>query len=298
MISNLKAREAMPKHMEIAKLRDFTLVSAYDEKASNMITESASLGMDTNPDLAVIKCLMEMIERKAFQEGHRQGLRACQTKRSDGFAAYPRAFSLNDNSHALARQKAYNEAVERYVWATWWDNPQYSHFLLERPNLESPTFAVLEEIDRLTPITKLVQVSPHFICREDLGLFLFFAFLQNGGVITGGACGELENAALTKQRAMGELFRHSLGLYRNTVRGIPAKTFYEKRLVWFGRGKGKDIIRKRLYPKDNVANPIILPKLAIDEEVPHSIDDLAIVHRCLFENQPPFVGGELARACL
>jgi hypothetical protein len=77
---------------------------------------------------------------------------------------------------------------------------------------------------------------------------------------------------------------------------IPPQSFYEKRLAFFGLGHGDQLVAKRL------ANPgtesVILPHLAIDETVEHSMSQDYFVHRCLFENQPPFVGGELERLCL
>ncbi len=294
----LRNKDALPKHIEMAELGNFFLVSAYDERKSDIITESASMGMDTSFHLATIKCLMEMAERKAFKEGHKNGLPSCQTERTDGFAAYPKVFSLCDNSHAMARKNAYHEAVERFVWSTWWDDPHYTHSMIKSPALTPSARDLLGKIDELTPIKKLVEVRPHFESEENLVLPIFFAFLKNGGVITGGACGEIRETTLVKQRALGELFRHSLGVYRNLVKKLRPTTFYEKRLSYFGQGHGTQRVEARLYPKEVSFHPIELPKLAIDSEVPHSLDDVVLVHRCLFENQPAFVGGKLERACL
>ena len=300
LVEQLKAKKAMPKKMEMAQLGAFTLISAYDEKDSEMISESATMGMDTSHNLALVKCLAEMAERRAFGEGFKMGLKTCQTEFSDGFAAYPRAFALCDNSRAMARDKAFQEAVERYVWATWWDNEEYTHKIDEYAPLAPMTKALLEKIDELTPVKKLVEVHPHFESEERLILPIFFAFLENGGVITGGACGVANEGTLTRQRAMGELFRHSLGLYRHLAKKIKPQTFYEKRLAWFGSGQGDDLIQERLYPKQGgvFLRPIELPPLAIDSEVPHSLDDIFVVYRCLFQNQPPFIGGKLERMCL
>ena len=298
IINQLRERDAMPKNVEMAELGHFTLVSAYNERKSQIITESASMGMDTLPDLAITKCLVEMVERMAFKEGYKNGHITCQTKRSDGFAAYPKVFSLCDNSEAMARKNAYHEAVERYVWASWWDNPHYTHSITENPILPKQVQALVEKIDELTPIAKLLEVRPHFENEDKLILPIYFAFLKNGGIITGGACGEAKKGTLVRQKAVGELFRHSLGVYRNLVQGTAPKTFYEKRLIYFGRGHGKKIVQERLYPAENYFHPIELPKLAIDGKVPHSLDDVILVHRCLFEGQPPFVGGKLERACL
>ena len=298
MVIQLKERKAMPKHIEMAELGGFTFVSAYDEKNSELITESGSMGMDTRPNLAIVKCLVEMAERRAFSEGYKNGHMACQTERSDGFAGYPKVFSLCDNSREMVRKNAYHEAVERYVWATWWDHSHYTHSLTEGPALAPQTQILLEKIDELTPIEKLLEVRPHFESEEKLIVPIFFAFLKRGGVITGGACGEAKDVTLVRQKAMGELFRHSLGVYRYLVKGMAAKTFYEKRLAYFGSGRGRQVVQDRLYPKKIFFRPMELPKLAIDDEVPHSLDDVVLVHRCLFENQPAFVGGKLERACL
>ena len=300
LVEQLKMRNAMPKKLEMAELGEFTLISAYNEKSSDMISESATMGMDTSHNLALVKCLAEMAEHRAFSEGAALGLKACQTERSDGFAAYPRVFALCDNVKVMVRNKAYQEAVERYVWASWWDNEEYTHRIDEYAPLAAMTEALFKKIDELTPIKKLVEVHPHFEAEERLILPIFFAFLQDGGVITGGACGAAHEGTLTRQRAMGELFRHSLGLSRHLKKKAKPQTFYEKRLAWFGTGQGDDLIQERLYPKQGgvFLRPIELPPLEIDREIPHSLDDIFVVYRCLFQNQPPFVGGILERMCL
>ena len=130
-------------------------------------------------------------------------LKRVETERSDGFAAYPRVFALCDNARAMAREKAFQEAVERYVWATWWDNEEHTHKIDEYAPLAPMTEALLKKIDKLTPVKKLVEVHPHFESEERLILPIFFAFLENGGVITGGACGASNEGTIDQTKGDG-----------------------------------------------------------------------------------------------
>ena len=41
------------------------------------------------------------------------------------FAAFPKWAGLDASS--FARKNALAEAIERYVWAMWWDNPTIAH---------------------------------------------------------------------------------------------------------------------------------------------------------------------------
>lgn len=72
--------------------------------------------------------------------------------------------------------------------------------------------------------------------------------------------------------------------------------FYDERLIFFASGQGNDLVESRLNSSSK--NNLLLPDLIYDQAVPHTFDNLVYVHRCLFENQPLFIGGDLARLCL
>ena len=298
LVTQLKNRDALPKNIELSKIGNMTIAAAYNKKNSDIVTESVFTGMDTNSDLATIKCLVEMIERKAYSEGFKNGHFACQTEQSDGFAAYPRVFSIFNNSKKLVRQNAYHEAIERYVWSTWWDNKEYTHSVKQITSLTPETQSLFDEINKYTPIEELYEITPHFVSDQPITVSIFFAFLKDGGVTSGGACGLNKNHLFTTQRAINELFRHNIGLYKAKIQNLKPKTFYEERLLYFGKDCGREIVEKRIFEQKLKQNPILLPNLKFDDPIPHSLDDIVLVHRCLLENQPPFVGGKLERLCL
>jgi hypothetical protein len=125
-------------------------------------------------------------------------------------------------------------------------------------------------------------------------LVIIIAQLKSGGSLTGGAAGRLSDAVLW-ERAAAELFRHCLALRRMVTGESPATSFYERRIRLFGSGEGREIVSERLGGggKERVR----LPALAFDDEIPHMQSDLVYVHRCLFDKQPTFIGGDLARLC-
>ena len=302
LLDRLKENRALPKNIDWSQIGRMNIIAAYNENREdleqNIISESVFTGMDANADLATIKCLVEMVERMAFDEGFINKHPACQTDFSDGFAAYPRAFSLFNNSKDMARRNAYQEAIERYVWATWWDHPEYTHHIKDFDSFTPGTKSLINKINELIPIEGLYQITPDFVNQENISLSIFFAFLKNGGVVSGGACGLKKNHLLTNQRAINELFRHSLGLYKSLNMSLKPRTFYDERLLYFGSGQGRKIVEERLFLKTDSPNPIQLSALKFDHEIPHSLEEHVIVHRCFFENQPPFVGGRLERLCL
>jgi hypothetical protein len=78
--------------------------------------------------------------------------------------------------------------------------------------------------------------------------------------------------------------------------GIRGTSFYQRRLYHFGTGNGREIIQSRLSQQGR--EPITLPGLKFDEEVSYAHSDLVYVHRCLFHNQPVFIGGAIDRLCI
>ncbi len=158
--SALKKRNCLPKNIEISRVGSITMVSAYDTLGSALITESVAMGMDENPNLAVIKALVEWVERLAITHGRHHGLPECMTHRSDGFAAYPVSiYGLEEGqAQEIARQKAYAEALERYAWATWWDRGCKAQHrggsLLDFKGTEAE-ISLLKEINSLTPLREI-----------------------------------------------------------------------------------------------------------------------------------------------
>jgi hypothetical protein len=155
--------------------------------------------------------------------------------------------------------------------------------------------ALLKKADEIVAINEVKIVRPHFN-EPSKEVVILFAYLENGGVISGGACGDLSSSSATLLRAASELFRHALAAKKIIQSQIEPQSFYEKRLAYFLTDEGMDLLNSRLSA--NGAGAVILPELIFDNEIPHSNSDLVYVHRCLFKNQPPFVGGDVKRLCL
>lgn len=292
----LKKREALPKNIEITQIGPVVMASIFNELRSQVITESIFTGMDVDPDLAVLKGLVEMTEREAFANGQKEGLPSCNTDRSDGFAAFPRGVVANTESEA--RKNAYCEAVERFAWASWWDDQSIAHTVEQifLKKSKSPSERLLKELEDILPISAVYRITPA-IAKSPVEVVIYFAFLEPFGVISGGAGGSTEQRESINFRAVSELIRHALAVRKIKVEGKAPVTFYERRLAHFGLTlDGSNAAKERIEIKGSVS--IDLPRLIIDETVPHRLQDLVSVHRCYFEDQPPFVGGALERLCL
>lgn len=296
-VSELKTRSALPKNIELAQIGPVFLASIFDEVRSDIITESVFTGMDVDPDLAVLKGLVEMAERTAYANGKDDGLISCKTERSDGFAAFP--YGVLRETHEAARKNAYFEAVERFAWATWWDNKNIGHRceeILFDESIES-SHSILKQMPEILPVKSVYRITLEIENRKDAVVAIYFAFLEPYGVISGGAAGSSHDIESVNFRATCELLRHGLAIRKIKTSNSNPATFYEKRLAHFGLTQsGTDAALTRINHQGRDA--ILLPKLTIDEQVPHSLDELVTVHRCYFENQPPFIGGDLERLCL
>lgn len=289
-----------PEGFEYARIGDVYWVNIVQRKTAELITDQIYSGFDTSFSVASGKAISEKTEREAFQFGFDIGDEPCQTERSDGFAVMPRS---HQNAQVIARENALNEAIERYVWAKWWDNTEVSfkHETFKLSDLSKETFGLaldlLSELSKKLDIIGLHLITPHIANAPDKELLIYVAELKDG-VITGGACGDIDDRQKTNLRAVSELFRHGMVLVQNPgLSNVSDKaTFYEKRLFYFASKAGREKFYDRLNNTGSAA--IILPQLAIDNEISHPKEKSFVAHRCLFENQPPFVGGALERMCL
>lgn len=292
----LKNRECLPLKIELTEIGSTTIANSFDDARGYVISEHVSTGMSLDPSVAVLKSLVERIERNAYINGFKQKLKSCTTERSDGFAAYP--VKAATNSKIKARDNAYSEAVERFIWSTWWDDLSIGHqqTSLNSNNTSPASFGLIEELSKIVKIKNVTAVIPQ-LSNSDQKTIISFAELEDGGFISGGASGTSDEHDITLYRGLCELVRHGIATHHFGDSQRPPMSFYEKRLHFFAFDpRGRELLLKRL--NSDGTKSITLPKLAIDEEVPHALSDLVYVHRCYFENQPPFVGGELERFCL
>lgn len=295
--NELKRRHALPKKIEISRLGRAVLASAFDEDPKETISESVFSGMDPDPSVAVLKALVERCERNAFRSGYESGSPSCLTARSDGFAAFP--VGAAKNAKSIARRNAYHEAIERYVWAKWWDDPSFAHTAIPHTNFTSlsPSLSLIRPHHAMTPFESVYEIHPEIEGHPELKVVVLFAFMRSGGVISGGACERASDIDRARFRALAELSRHALAAHRIQADKRSATTFYERRLMFFAADpRGQELAMKRISAKGT--RKVLLPDLEIDEPISHQLGDLVAVHRCLFKDQPPFVGGMLERLCL
>ncbi len=295
LLKELKLRNQLPKNMDVSKVGDRYWFVCHDENKSKIISENSTTGFADDGNIALLKALSEGVERLAFRSGFENKITSCMTERSDGFAAYPLFYG---NAESKARESALAEAVERYVWAKWWDDETIAFKLDSIRNyvIEQKISSYVATVKYQCGLEEIFVIEPKVENSSGLAVVILFGRLKSGGFISGGACGSIDDREQILLRSLDELYRHGLAVEKICLENIEPVTFYEKRLAYFGLGHGDHLIRKRLEAKGNKS--IILPKLEIDEVVKHELHDLFQVHRCYFENQPPFVGGTLERLCL
>ena len=283
--------------IEYSKIASFYWFNLIQNKENRLITDRTFTGFDVQPATALAKATSEYIERQSFSNGHKMGLKSCSTKRSDGFAAYPKLGLCDRTSQVKARENALNEAIERYAWATWWDDLnisfEYSEFSLEGFEAAYPVHGkIISEISSQKNIVKIHIIRPEFHNYDEHSLCIIVAEFYDG-IVTGGACGKLEDQTNIMTRALSELLRHALVLIQNKEKPDHL-SLYEERLLYFGSPVGKQSFFERLTHVGS--KKVVFPKLCIDEKIP-AIESHS-VHRCLFKDQPPFIGGAIERMCL
>lgn len=283
-----------PLNCDLSKLGPLHYASVFAEAKSGIISESVACGMDLDQDVAVLKAVVEFVEGRALQEARAQGAKSGGLGRSDGLAAFPRG--LGEEAGCRARKNALAEAIERFAWSTWWDDSDVSFESFSGPEflIAEESRRLVKEIEKLIPISRMLRIQPTLENPEH-SVVIFFFLLKNGGVISGGAAGGVKDGWMTELRALGELARHA-DCARRIIRGLGTpETFYEKRLA-FMASKGGDLLLRRLSNKGG--RTIHLPKLSCDEPIVHRLSPQVAVHRCYFEGQPEFIGGQLERLCL
>jgi hypothetical protein len=295
LMTGLRDRGRLPLHIDVTKIGAAFAASVYDAKPQELLPESVATGISLSSDTALIKALVEFVERKALWEGGAKGIEPCLTERSDGTAAFPLAMNLRTRALSAARSNAYCEAVERFVWSKWWDDPD-THFSQQNVTNDILGLArpLIDAIDLEAKIRRLRIVEPTIESNSGIRVLILLAELHGGGCATGGAAGP-KNSNEVIFRASSELLRHVLAIAR-IKRGHKFDSFYERRLAYFGLGRGDDLVRNRM--NSHGLTPIKLPPLKFDTTIPHELDHLVAVHRCYFENQPAFVGGTLERLCI
>lgn len=292
LTQQLKVRNLFPKNIQFSEWGRWTIVSAFDEVTSEFISESVAMGIDTEPETATLKALTEYCERRLSKESSDPITKI--TDRSDGFAAFPVFDNDEKIASARAKENSLCEATERYLWSHWWD---HSNVLFEIKEVTRGTlnedFQLLRKNFDLATIKEIQVIDS----TRTFGLSIFMAeYSITGGYVTGGSCSFLNQPEKRQIPAFGELLRHLL-TYENMKKAKKNQlSFYEKRLQLFASGELKEKVNSKLTQKNG--NPIALPVLQINQPVLHPQSDLIKIHRCLYENQPIFMGGPVDRLCI
>lgn len=259
-------------------------------RQTTILSPDTYTGFGKSPTAALSKAISEYFERQAFVKGIHSA--------TDGFAAYPNYPDIKSGlKHA--RKNALNEAVERFVWATWWDNKTRASIEIVKIEDLRHFQSIIEIINDHTPCSEIYKIKPEFshdIPELNVELIVIYWKIKGSGFICAGAVGDKNNEMATLERVFAELVRHSLGVHRALTGTIEISTFYEKRLCFFASGSGNDLVYQRLL--GNGESLVFLPRLLIDESVPHQFHQFISVYRCLFANQPDFFGGNLERLCI
>jgi hypothetical protein len=299
ILTSLRVANQLPPKIDLSKVGNRFWCVIDDDKSSDtdnsksIISEKVFTGMSFSKETAVLKALSERAERQAFIDGAKSGLASCLTPRSDGFAALPRVLQPEMN----IRDFALNEAIERFVWANWWDSTNVAHDLSEwtEVQISKENLSYVRETLKGLDIESLQLVLPKV--KDDLNkqVIILIGRLNGQGFISGGACGNKSELESIFFRAFDELYRHGSAFKRSKEFNIKPTSFYERRLIFFASGLGDQLVKTRLGKSGT--SEICLPELTIDQNVPTNFLDFT-VHRCYFDNQPPFMGGAIERFCL
>lgn len=293
IVEDLKRHNQMPRRIDFSIVggRYWCVVADKELDELSVINEDVYTGFSDSKEVALLKALSERAERYTFIEGHHQKYNSCLTERSDGFAAIPKL--MNSLS---ARSNAFNEAVERFVWSTWWDDKTiaFDRKRLSKTSVEVNTSEYLKFVFSELDLEYLDIIKPWQSLKTH-EVQILFGKIKNKGFISGGACGLNQEKDQTFLRGLDELYRHGFAFDRAAIKNIAPETLYENRLNYFASGSGNHLVESRLSGVGN--NSILIPDLEIDTTVDSRFKSYQ-VHRCYFKEQPPFVGGAMERLCL
>jgi hypothetical protein len=259
----------------------------------------AEAGVDRNVHVATLKAISEYFERNAWRKGKERGFTSCEGG-TDGFAAFPKLLFPAWYARRRAREAAYTEALEHFAKAQWWDNSEVA-FSTQLYSMDAAVRAFPAVAPFFVACAKVAPSGKVQVVKPSIGsttheVILFLWWFAGGGVTMGGACGRIGGSKHTLVRAASELFRHVLAVTRAQNDALSPQNSYDKRLVFFGTNAGSESVLARLQQRGT--ETLAVPKIALDVEISHEHQDLAVVWRCLFHGQPEFLGGPLERFCL
>jgi len=293
----LNAVGLMPKFIDITEVSpSHVIANVYNEDDGRAISQKIATGLASSREVAIQIALTEWVERHAFIEAAGRNEDFGAITRSDGIAAFPHLFpGLRVFAKSKARINALSEAFERFVWATWWDHEEMGHQITNLSK-EWHDHPLIRACHQFIPFTQINIVSPWVTSESNLKLYILIASLANGGLAVGGAAGPTAQIHSTLERASSELLRHTIAIHKLRT-GVPGSgDLYDQRLSFFASSDGLEVVNQRLSKASR--EKITMPPLLTDRELQHKAGSFVYVHRCLFTDQPQFLGGKLERFCI
>lgn len=289
ILQDLRKKGQAP-NFEFSLLGPFFMCTVSSGRPSiGAIDVDVTCGMSRFSDVALVKGLVEWVERVAVKES--LNLQPTKSRTSDGFAAFPTAVSLNNRRRA--RSNALDEAIERFTWMEWWRNAEIGFISEDVTSRVTQQMAKNSFLRLGLSIQSVLRVCPK-LHQQNGQLQILVCKLEGKGYLTGGAYGS--DVDQTYDRALGELMRHYLAYAQILESNLQVEDAYNLRLMHFASGYGNAAVVSRLAK--NLTGCVRLPSLEIDSLIEHSCSSIVSVHRCLFANQESFVDERVDLFCL
>lgn len=294
ILNFLTINDIMPKNIEVTHLSNMYFTSSFNFLNGNYISESIASGADYDKELSIIKSLVEYIERLISKTTSDQ-FKAEGFSRTDGYAAFPKYYKDTD-PNVECKSNAFHEALERYSWAHWWDNLDIQFVFEDNKIINYTNKTLVNFLIKYFSVDELTIISPKTSMDSVSKVLIILGKLKGYGYISGGAAGLCNDLDKTIARALSEFARHGLAFKKMQAGKELRTTFYEERLLNFASGKNNQLVQNRLAITGS--QQLDLPDLAFDSNFEHMYEHDIVLHRCLFENQPIFIGGNVNRLCI
>lgn len=297
LVAQLKKLDCFPAYVQVARCEDISIVNVADRPFSaGLINTDIFVGFATDPQRAFSIALTEYVERRVCRNNPAMPSANEGVAGRSLFPGYDLAQARID-----AAISARYEAIERHVWASWWDDCSLTSTIIDgledfgKGTIFSP---LVSHVKRLFPGGRFIVIKPDYNDTPNSSVQIVFYFLPGDiGVVSGGACGSLDQEERVLFRALSELIRHAQALYRaKEDPSLKAYDQYNRRLLYFGSSHGAHRALSRLESVGDRA--LQLPPIHLDTPLSHPFESAVALHQCRFINQTEFIGGPLERLCL
>lgn len=297
LIAHLHSYKIFPPHIQYKKCGDlfFATVSEAPLEKTLLMNSQSFTGMSVNKHQALSIALTEYLERKVCRNNPEFPYA------NEGVAGRSLcSLFKKEDLMSFVQNKSLNEAIERYSWAFWWDNPttHWTFRLLTSKKIrKTPYLALFNHVTKILGPGHFYMITPTIGNKEKMVVILVYKSQLLSGVVSGGAAGNNTEEISIIGNALGELSRHANAIFRNTISPLPPpQDLYNQRLLYFASSSGLKTFKKRMGL--NGKQTIILPPLQHSRVIKHPYEKAVLLYQSLFENQPPFIGGKVERLCL